>query len=120
MRGDPIWSTACTHSVQVAYRQRFDLRRGQETLEIGVALNFETCFTPIESLKSNGAAEAFVKTFKRDYVRVDPLHDAATAIRRRCRLVSDRNEMIHPHSRLPYRSQREYTRDRSQRAACPV
>ena len=42
------------------------------TLEIAVALNLEPCFTPVESPESNGMAEAFVKTFRRDYVRVIP------------------------------------------------
>jgi hypothetical protein len=37
------------------------------------------CFTPIESPESNGMAEAFVKPFKRGYVRVSPIPDAAAA-----------------------------------------
>jgi putative transposase len=41
------------------------------TLEIAAALNLEPCFTPVESPESNGMAEAFVKTFKHDYVRVN-------------------------------------------------
>ena len=41
------------------------------TLEIAAALNLEPCFMPVESPESNGMAEAFVKTFKRDYVRVN-------------------------------------------------
>jgi hypothetical protein len=40
----------------------------------------DPCFTPVESPESNGMAEAFVKTFKRDYVRVNPIPDAATAL----------------------------------------
>ena len=40
------------------------------TIEIALALNLVPCFTPVESPESNGMAEAFVKTFKRDYVRV--------------------------------------------------
>jgi transposase InsO family protein len=40
------------------------------TLEIAVALNLEPCFTPVQSPESNGMAEAFVKTFKRDYLWV--------------------------------------------------
>ncbi len=39
------------------------------------------CFTPVRSPESNGMAEAFVKTFKRDYVRVHLLPDAPTALR---------------------------------------
>ena len=52
------------------------------TLEIAAALNLEPCFTPVESPESNGMAEAFVKTFKRDYVRINPLPDARTALAR--------------------------------------
>jgi hypothetical protein len=41
----------------------------QKTIDIAVTLNLEPCFTPVESPESNnGMAEAFVKTFKRDYV----------------------------------------------------
>jgi transposase InsO family protein len=36
----------------------------------------------VESPESNGMAEAFVKTFKRDYVRINPLPDARTALSR--------------------------------------
>ena len=45
-----------------------------------MALNLVPCFTPVESPESNGMAEAFVKTFKRDYVRVSPIPDAVTAL----------------------------------------
>jgi transposase InsO family protein len=47
------------------------------TLEIAAALN-----TPVESPGSNGMAEAFVKTFKRDYVRINPIPDAPTTLSR--------------------------------------
>ena len=52
----------------------------QKTIEIAVALNLVPCFTPVESPESNGMAEAFVKTFKRDYVRVSPIPNAAAAL----------------------------------------
>ena len=52
------------------------------TLEIAAALNLEPCFTPVESPESNGMAKAFVKTFKRDYIRINPLPDALTALSR--------------------------------------
>jgi transposase InsO family protein len=41
-----------------------------KTIDIALALNLDPCFTPVESPESNGMAEAFVKMFKRDYVRV--------------------------------------------------
>ena len=53
-----------------------------KTIEIALALNLKPCFTPVESPESNGVAEAFVKTFKRDYVRINPLPNAETAHRR--------------------------------------
>src|SRR5437763_7787678 len=51
-----------------------------QTVEIALALNLAPCFTPVESPQSNGMAEAFVKTLKRDYVRVSPIPDAAAAL----------------------------------------
>ncbi len=88
-------------------------------IDMAIALNLKPCFTPVESPESNGVAEAFVKTFKRDYVRVNPIPNAATTIAAVADWIADYNE-IHPHSRLAYRSPREYIREQSQRAACPV
>jgi putative transposase len=34
--------------------------------------------TPVQSPQSNGMAEAFVRTIKRDYVRVSPIPNART------------------------------------------
>jgi putative transposase len=90
-----------------------------KTIDMALALNLEPCFTPVESPESNGMAEAFVKTFKRDYVRVNPIPDAATAIAAIPVWMDDYNS-VHPHSRLGYRSPREYLRAMSQPAACPV
>ena len=42
-------------------------------------------------------AESFVKTFKRDYVRVNPLPDAITALRQITGWFDDYNDN-HPHS----------------------
>ena len=53
-----------------------------KTIDIALALNLDPCFTPVESPESNGMAEAFVKTFKRDYVRVSPIRDAEAALAR--------------------------------------
>lgn len=106
---DPVQWLADNGSVFAATR----------TVDIALALNLSPCFTPIESPESNGVAEAFVKTFKRDYVRVSPIPDALTALASVENWMADYNE-VHPHSRLAYRSPREYIRAQSQPAACPV
>jgi transposase InsO family protein len=72
-----------------------------KTIEIAVALNLVPCFTPVESPESNGMAEAFVKTLKRDYVRVSPIPDAAAALTLLDGWIEDYNT-VHPHSRLGY------------------
>ena len=64
-------------------------------------------------------AEAFVKTFKRDYVRVNPIPDAATALAPIEDWMDDYNA-VHPHSRLGYRFPGAYRRATYQSAACPV
>jgi transposase InsO family protein len=87
------------------------------TIEIALALNLVPCFTPVESPESNGMAEAFVKTFKRDYVRISPIPDATVALSLIDSWMQDYNT-VHPHSRLGYQSPREYIL--SQPAACPV
>ena len=87
------------------------------TVEIALALNLMPCFTPVQSPESNGMAEAFVKTFKRDYVRVSPIPDAAAALALVDSWMEDYNT-VHPHSRLGYQSPREYIL--SQLVACPV
>lgn len=89
-----------------------------KTIDIALALNLEPCFTPIESPESNGMAEAFVRTLKRDYVRVNPIPNAATALPSLPGWIDDYNE-VHPHSSLAYRSPREYITQTST-AACPV
>jgi transposase InsO family protein len=90
-----------------------------KTIDIALALNLEPCFTPVESPESNGMAEAFVKTLKRDYVRVSPISDAACALTLIGSWMEDYNT-VHPHSRLGYRSPREYINAQSQSAVCPV
>jgi putative transposase len=90
-----------------------------KTIDIALALNLDPCFTPVESPESNGIAEAFVKMFKRDYVRVNPIPNAEAALAAIPFWMDDHND-VHPHSRLGYRAPREYIRVMSQPAACPV
>ena len=52
---------------------------------------------PVRSPESNGIAEAFARTFKRDYARVHPLPDAATVLRQIAGWFDDYNDS-HPHS----------------------
>jgi putative transposase len=63
--------------------------------------------TPLESPQSNGMAEAFVRTLKRDYVRVSPIPDAQSILRQLPRWLAHYNE-LHPHRALGYRSPREF------------
>ena len=90
-----------------------------ETCEFERALGLAVCTTPTYSPESNGMAEAFVKTFKRDYVRVSPIANAAEALSLIDSWMEDYNT-VHPHSRLGYRSPREYIMLSSQPAVCPL
>lgn len=63
--------------------------------------------TPLESPQSNGMAEAFVRTLKRDYVRVSAVPDAESVLRQLPIWLAHYNE-LHPHRALGYRSPREF------------
>lgn len=63
--------------------------------------------TPAYSPESNGMAEAFVNTFKRDYVAGGDLSDAETVIRRLPGWFEDYNQNA-PHSALGMLSPREF------------
>lgn len=53
----------------------------RETRLFAQAPNLVPCFTPVASPQSNGVSEAFVKTLKRDYIRISPIPDAESALR---------------------------------------
>nr|WP_230376279.1 IS3 family transposase [Pseudomonas fulva] len=65
--------------------------------------------TPVRSPQSNGMAESFVKTIKRDYVAHMPKPDRETALRNLSIAFEHYNEQ-HPHSALNYQSPREFRR----------
>lgn len=67
--------------------------------------------TPVRSPQSNGMAEAFVKTIKRDYVAVHGAPDALTVLRNLPRWIEDYNEHA-PHKALGYQSPREFRRSK--------
>jgi hypothetical protein len=73
----------------------------------------------VHSPESNGIAEAFVKTFKRDYARIHPLPDAAAVLRQIARWFDDYNES-HPHSGLGMISPQGVHSGSSHLAGCPV
>ena len=85
----------------------------RETRLFAQALNLVPCFTPVASPQSNGMSEAFVKTLKRDYIRISPIPDADTALRNIDGWIEDYNE-IHPHSALKMASPREFIKALSQ------
>jgi putative transposase len=92
----------------------------KETVDLATALNLVACFTPVRSPESNGVCEAFVKTFRRDYVRVNPRPDAASVLQQLAAWFEDYNT-IHPHSGLRMRSPREFIAQQSATSAeCPV
>ena len=80
-----------------------------ETRAFGESLGFLVCTTPAYSPESNGMAESFVKTFKRDYVYLNKLETAATVLAQLGTWFDDYNE-VHPHSGLRMQSPREYRR----------
>lgn len=69
----------------------------------------------MKSPQSNGISEAFVKTLKRDYVRVNPLPDAETVLPLLDTWIEDYNDN-HPYSGLKWRSPREFTRAQTETA----
>lgn len=79
----------------------------KDTRKFARNIGLEPRTTPIESPQSNGMAEAFVRTFKRDYVRVSPLPDAQTVMQR-LPAWFDHYNRIHPHKALGYRSPAEF------------
>jgi putative transposase len=78
-----------------------------ETVHFGRLLGFEVCTTPAYCPESNGMAEAFVKTIKRDYVYVSDLSDAQTVMRQLPLWFKDYNENA-PHKGLKMRSPMQF------------
>jgi transposase InsO family protein len=65
------------------------------------------CATPVYSPESNGMAEAFMKTLRRDYAHLNRLATGLDVPSQLSRRMEDYNEM-HPHRGLRMRSPRRY------------
>ncbi|MGP4695689.1 IS3 family transposase [Escherichia coli] len=86
--------------------------RANETRQFARMLGLEPKNTAVRSPGSNGIAESFVKTIKRDYISIMPKPDGLTAAKNLAEAFEHYNEW-HPHSALGYRSPREYLRQQA-------
>ncbi|HBB7538929.1 TPA: IS3 family transposase, partial [Escherichia coli] len=77
--------------------------RANETRQFARILGLEPKNTAVRSPESNGIAESFVKTIKRDYISIMPKPDGLTAAKNLAEAFEHYNEW-HPHSALGYRS----------------
>lgn len=91
----------------------------RDTITFARLMGLEPCTTAYRSPQSNGMAEAFVKTFKRDYVSMNQLPDAKTVMEQLPVWFEDYNEH-HPHKGLKMRSPREFRRSENKLEGCPV
>lgn len=86
--------------------------RANETRQFARMLGLEPKSTAVRSPESNGIAESFVKTIKRDYISIMPKPDGLTAAKNLAEAFEHYNEW-YPHSALGYRSPREYLRQQA-------
>jgi putative transposase len=81
-------------------------------------IGLEPLTTAIHSPQSNGMAESFVKTFKRDYVqRMD--RSSAVAVLRQLEPAFEHYNDLHPHSALKMLSPRMFRRRQLSSPTCP-
>lgn len=86
---------------------RGSVYRSKETIEFGRYLGLRSCFTAPYSPQSNGMAEAFVKTIKRDYVYTSDCFSAKSVCKMFKNWIFDYNNVA-PHSALDMKSPVEY------------
>lgn len=84
-----------------------------ETRVYAEDLGFKPITTPAYSPESNGMAEAFVNTLKRDYVGGADLTDAEAVMRQLPGWLDDYNRVA-PHSALKQKSPREWREEKTQ------
>ena len=81
----------------------------RKTIQFGRSIGLDICTTRPYSPESNGMAEAFVKTVKRDYVWLSDLSSAEKVMEQLPAWFEDYNENA-PHKGLKMMSPREYIR----------
>jgi putative transposase len=84
-----------------------------DTRRVARQLGLTPINTPVCSPQSNGMAESFVNTFKRDYVSRMDRTDAATVLAQLQAAFEHFNE-VHPHSSLKMKSPREFRRQQAE------
>ena len=86
---------------------RGSIYRAYNVQALGRELNLKCCYTASYSPESNGMAEAFVGTIKRDYVYVSDCYSAKDVLEMLPGWFKDYNEVA-PHSALGMKSPTEY------------
>jgi transposase InsO family protein len=87
-----------------------------DTRSVARELGLQPINTPVCSPQSNGMAESFVNTFRRDYLARMDLSDAPTVMGQLPAAFEHFNE-VHPHSALKMRSPREFRRHKAAQSA---
>jgi transposase InsO family protein len=83
-----------------------------DTRTLARQLGLQPINTPVCSPQSNGMAESFVNTFRRDYISRMDLSDSRTVMAQLPAAFEHFNE-VHPHSSLKMKSPREFRRQRA-------
>jgi putative transposase len=86
---------------------RGSIYRAKSSRDLGQELNLQCCYTRAYNPESNGMAESFVKTIKRDYVYQADCDSAETPLKPLPQWFADYNN-IAPHSALGIKSPLEY------------
>lgn len=89
--------------------------RAHETHALARELGLEPIHTPVCSPQSNGIAESFVNTFKRDYVSLMDRSSAEVVLAQLPDAFTHFNE-VHPHSSLKLKSPRMFRKELLRRA----
>jgi transposase InsO family protein len=100
---------ACTATLQLL-TDNGGAYRAHETHAIARQLGITPVHTPVCSPQSNGMAESFVNTFKRDYVSQMDRSTAAMVLAQLPDAFTHFNE-VHPHSALKLKSPRLFRRE---------